>query len=229
MKGMVFMTKFVSYCRVSTQKQGRSGLGLEAQRESIGNYIACVGGTLALELIEIESGKRSDRPKLALALAACRLHGAALIVAKLDRLARSVSFVSNFLESGCEFVAVDFPAANKFMFHLLAAVGEYEAKLISDRTKAALAAAKRKGVVLGGDRGNILAIQPTGSHAGNAVRSAKAHQRAADLQPVIAEIKALGLTSLRQIAAGLNERGIPTPRGGTWSAVQVSRAMEHAL
>ncbi len=222
------MTKYVSYLRVSTQKQGRSGLGLEAQREALAQYIASVGGKLCAEFIEIESGTHKDRPKLAAALAACRVHNATFIVAKLDRLARSVSFVSNFLESGCEFVAVDFPQANRMMLQMLAVIGEYEARLISERTKAALAAAKRRNVTLGGDRGNILAIQQQGSRAGNAVRSAKARQRAADLLPVIDEIKGTGLVTLSQIAAGLNQRGIMTARGGSWSAIQVSRIMEHA-
>src|ERR1700722_14840044 len=151
------MTKYVAYLRVSTHKQGRSGLGLEAQRESVRHYIASVSGKLSAEFVEVESGKPKDRPKLALALASCRLHGATLIVAKLDRLARNVAFVSNFLESGSEFVAVDFPQANRMMIQMLAVIGEYEAKLISDRTKVALAAYKRrdKGNKLGGDRGNI--------------------------------------------------------------------------
>lgn len=224
------MTKFVSYLRVSTQKQGRSGLGLEAQRNAIAEYIASVGGKLVAEFVEVESGKRADnRPKLALALSACRLRGGAtLIVAKLDRLARNNAFVSRFLESGCEFVAADFPQANRMMLQLMSVIAEYEAKLISDRTRAALAAAKRRHVVLGGDRGNILDIQRKGSRAGNAVRSAEAQQRTADLQPIIAEVRSEGATSLRQIAEGLNQRGIATARGGEWSAVQVSRVLEYA-
>lgn len=226
------MMKFISYLRVSTKRQGLSGLGLDAQREAIARYIASVGGTLVAEFVEVESGKRSDnRPMLARALAACRLHGGGLIVGKLDRLSRSVSFVSNFLESGCEFTACDFPAANKFMLHLLAAVGEYEAKLISERTKVALEAAKRRGTKLGGyripskGRKSIEEIQRDGSRAGNAVRSAEARQRVADLLPIIAELQCDGVASLREIAAGLNQRGITTARGGQWSAVQVSRVI----
>jgi DNA invertase Pin-like site-specific DNA recombinase len=225
MKRTVYMTKFVAYLRVSTQKQGRSGLGLEAQRESVRHYVASVSGTLSAEYVEVESGKLKDRPKLALALAACRLHGATLIVAKLDRLARNVAFVSNFLESGAEFIAVDFPQANRMMIQMLAVIGEYEAKLISDRTTVALAAYKRRGGTLGGDRGNIQAIQRKGSRAGNAARTAIALQRANDLQPHIAELRSMGAVSLAQIAAGLNSRGIPTARGGEWSAVQVSRVV----
>jgi DNA invertase Pin-like site-specific DNA recombinase len=220
------MAKFVAYYRVSTQKQGRSGLGLEAQRESIVGYLRTIHGTLCAEFTEVESGKRKDRPELAAALALCRLQGATLIVAKLDRLARNVAFVSNLMESGCEFCAVDFPQANRFMVHLLAAVGEYEAKLISDRTKAALQSAKRRGVRLGGDRGNILDIQSKGSRVGNAVRTAKAQQRAGDLTPVIADIRANGAGSLRDIAAQLNARGIQTARGYGWTPTAVMRVLK---
>lgn len=220
------MTKFVAYYRVSTQKQGRSGLGLEAQRESIAGYLRTIEGTLSAEFTEVETGKRKDRPELAAALAQCRLQGATLIVAKLDRLARNVAFVSNLMESGCEFCAVDFPQANRFMVHLLAAVGEYEAKLISDRTKAALQSAKRRGMRLGGDRGNILAIQSKGSRMGNAVRTAKAQQRAGDLRPVIADIQSKGEGSLRNIAAQLNARGIQTARGCEWTPTAVMRVLK---
>ena len=220
------MTKFVAYYRVSTQKQGRSGLGLEAQRECIAGYLRTIKGTLCAEFTEVETGKRKDRPELAAALAQCRLQGATLIVAKLDRLARNVAFVSNLMESGCEFCAVDFPQANRFMVHLLAAVGEYEANLISDRTKAALQSAKRRGVRLGGDRGNILDIQTKGSRVGNAVRTAKAQQRAGDLKPVIADIQANGAGSLRDIAAQLNARGIQTARGCDWTPTAVMRVLK---
>jgi DNA invertase Pin-like site-specific DNA recombinase len=219
------MTKFVAYYRVSTQKQGRSGLGLEAQRDSIAEYLRSENGVLCAQFTEVESGKRKDRPQLAAALAQCRLQGATLIVAKLDRLARNVAFVSNLMESGCEFCAVDFPQANRFMIHLLAAVGEYEAKLISDRTKAALQSAKRRGVSLGGDRGNILHVQRNGSRVGNEVRSAKAQQRANDLRPVIAEIQANGAGSLREIATQLNAKGIQTARGCEWSPTAVMRVL----
>jgi DNA invertase Pin-like site-specific DNA recombinase len=219
------MAKFVAYYRVSTQKQGRSGLGLEAQQVLVAEYIRAIDGVLCAEFAEVESGKRKDRPQLSAALAQCRLQGATLIVAKLDRLARNVAFVSTLMESGCEFCAVDFPQANRFMIHLLAAVGEYEAKLISERTKAALQSAKRRGLILGGNRGNIFDIQPKGSHTGNAVRRATAQQRANDLRPVIAEIQAKGAGSLREIAAQLNARGIQTARGYRWSPTAVMRVL----
>jgi DNA invertase Pin-like site-specific DNA recombinase len=148
--------KFVAYYRVSTQRQGRSGLGLEAQQTAVRDFLNGGDWRLVAEVTEVESGKGSDRPKLAEALKLCRLHGATLVIAKLDRLARNVAFISNLMESGVEFHAVDFPQANRLTVHILAAVAEHEAKAISERTKAALAAAKRRGVKLGGYRGTMM-------------------------------------------------------------------------
>jgi DNA invertase Pin-like site-specific DNA recombinase len=191
-------------------------------------YLASVKGKLIAEFTEVEHGTRkgNHRPQLAAALAQCRIHGATLIIAKLDRLARNVAFTSNLMESSVEFVACDYPEANRLTIHIIAAMAEHEAEMISTRTKLALAAAKRKGTVLGGDRGNTHLIHKKGNRASAKVRSEQAQRRAADLLPVIEEIKAEGLTSLRQIAEGLNQRGIPTPRGGEWSAVQVSRVAQ---
>lgn len=141
------MTKYVSYLRVSTQKQGFSGLGLEAQREMIQKYLS---HTIPIaEFIEVESGRKKDRPKLKEALALCRKHGATLIVAKLDRLARNVAFLSSLLESDIDIVFCDYPAANKMVLHILSAISQYEAELISARTKAALAAKRKRGCKLG--------------------------------------------------------------------------------
>ena len=222
--------KFIAYYRVSTKRQGLSGLGLDAQRESVAAYLASVHGKLVAEFTEVEHGTRrgNHRPQLAAALAQCRVHGATLIIAKLDRLARNVAFVSNLMESNVEFTACDFPQANRLTVHILASVAEHEAEMISTRTKLALAAAKRKGVVLGGDRGNTHLIYRQGNRASAKVRSQNAQRRAADLLPVIADLREHGATSLRQIAAGLNERGILTARGGEWSAVQVARLTAHA-
>jgi DNA invertase Pin-like site-specific DNA recombinase len=217
--------QFVAYYRVSTERQGKSGLGLEGQQEAVRSYLNGGSWDLVAEVVEVESGKRNDRPKLAQALKLCRLHKATLVIAKLDRLARNVAFVSNLMESGVEFTAVDFPQANRLTVHILAAVAEHEAKAISLRTKAALAAAKARGVKLGGDRGNLTTDGAKGRSAGNQVRLEKAQRRATDLSGIIAEIRAAGATSLREIAAGLNERGIPTARDGAWSAVQVSRVL----
>jgi DNA invertase Pin-like site-specific DNA recombinase len=137
--------KAVAYYRVSTAKQGASGLGLEAQKESVRGYLKGGSWSIVDEVTEIESGKNNDRPALATALALCRVHGATLIIAKLDRLARNVHFVSGLMESGVEFTAVDFPQANKLTVHILAAVAEWEAAMISQRTKVALAAARARG------------------------------------------------------------------------------------
>lgn len=217
--------RFIAYYRVSTARQGRSGLGLDAQREAVRSYLNGGAWSLVAEVTEVESGKRNDRPKLAEALRLCRLHKATLIIAKLDRLARNVAFVSSLMESGVEFTAVDFPQANRLTVHILAAVAEHEAKAISDRTKSALAAAKARGVVLGGDRGNLAAVRERGLVESARVRQAKATGRAQDLGGIIAAIRAEGAVSLRDIAEGLNHRGIPTARGGAWAAVQVSRVL----
>jgi DNA invertase Pin-like site-specific DNA recombinase len=145
---------------------------------------------------------------------------------KLDRLARNVAFISNLMESGVEFTAVDLPQANRLTVHILAAVAEHEAKAISTRTKDALAAAKARGRQLGGDRGNLPAVAKDGAKASVAARIVKANNRASDLLPIIEELKASGAVSLRQIATGLNAKGIRTARGSAWSAVQVQRVLE---
>ncbi len=139
---MTTAPRFVAYHRVSTDKQGRSGLGLEAQRSAVEAHVAGARGTVTAAFIEVESGRRKDRPQLAAALAAARVHRAVLVIAKLDRLARNVHFVSGLMESGVEFVAADMPTVNRLTVHILAAVAEEEARMISARTKAALAAAK---------------------------------------------------------------------------------------
>jgi DNA invertase Pin-like site-specific DNA recombinase len=215
--------EFVAYYRVSTERQGKSGLGLEAQKEAVLSYLNGGHWKMIDEFVEVESGTRkgNHRPALALALALCRIHNATLIIAKLDRLSRNVNFISNLMEAGVEFTAVDFPQANRLTIHILAAVAEHEAVMISQRTKAALAAAKARGVVLGGDRGNIASESTKGNKASAAYRQAKARKRANDLKPVIHAIQSEGAESLRQIAAVLNARGIPAARGGMWQARQV--------
>jgi DNA invertase Pin-like site-specific DNA recombinase len=217
--------KFISYYRVSTQKQGKSGLGLEAQKDSVADYLNGGRWQLLAEFTEIESGKRNDRPQLAEALALCRIHNATLVVAKLDRLARNVAFISSLLEANVDFVAVDLPQANRLTIHILAAVAEAEAEAISTRTKLALAAAKRRGVKLGGDRGNIAAEGVKGRKASAAVRTANAQRRANDLLPVIQAIQAEGKVSLQAIADSLNEKGILTPRGAQFMPTSVARLL----
>jgi DNA invertase Pin-like site-specific DNA recombinase len=214
--------RFVAYYRVSTARQGRSGLGLAAQRTAVNDYLNGGRWKLSAEFTEVESGKRSDRPQLAKALSACRVHKATLVIAKLDRLARNVCFIANLMEAGVDFVAVDMPAANRLTVHVLAAMAEHEATAISARTKAALAAAKARGVRLGGDRGNLPAVAKKGAKASVAARQQQAMNRARDLAPVVEELRQEGRTSLRQIAAGLNEREISAPRGGIWQVGQVA-------
>lgn len=164
------------------------------------------------------------RPRLAEALALCRLHNAVLIIAKLDRLARNVAFVSRLMEEGVEFVACDFPEANRLTVHILAAVAEHEREMISVRTKAALAAAKARGQRLGNPRN--LKHHDEGRAKGCAVVRANAAERARDLLPTIEAAQSAGATSLRQLAVFLNGRGIPTARGGAWSANQVRRVLD---
>lgn len=229
--------KFVSYLRVSTQQQGRSGLGVEAQREAVSCYLNGGKWKLIEEVVEVESGKRSDnRPKLAEAMMLCRAHRATLLVAKLDRLARNVAFISALMESGVKFQAVDMPDANNFNVHIMAAVAEYEAKAISSRTKAALEAAKARGTPLGvhswkgkGRRWEVKKVASRGNAESAKVRARKADRFANDMNSFIWQATAKGALSLRQIAAELNERGLTTPRGGQWSAVQVQRVIERRV
>ena len=215
--------KFISYLRVSTAKQGASGLGLEAQREAITAYLNGGSWSLIGEHVEIESGKVANRPALQAALHACKLTGATLVIAKLDRLSRNVAFLANLMDSGVEFIATDNPTASRFTLHILAAVAEHEAAMISQRTKAALAAAKARGAVLGGYR--------AGAHVdheqGTAALVAQADGFAAQVGPMIQALRQDGL-SLRQIGAALTERGIRTARGGAWSADAVRAVLVRA-
>jgi DNA invertase Pin-like site-specific DNA recombinase len=205
----------VAYYRVSTQKQGRSGLGLEAQQRAVRDHLDRTSRKLIAELVEVESGKNPDRPKLAEALKLCRLTGSKLIVARLDRLARNVAFVSSLMEAGTDFEAVDFPQANRFTVHILAAVAEYEARLISERMRASLAAAKARGVKLGGR--TSTSGNPAGLAKARRLIAAKSAARIADLAPVIAEIRAAGFVSAASVARQLNARGIRAARAGRWT------------
>jgi DNA invertase Pin-like site-specific DNA recombinase len=216
--------RYVAYLRVSTEGQGRSGLGLEAQRAAVGAHAATAGGRIVSEFVEVESGRRKDRPQLAAALGGCRATRATLVIAKLDRLARNVAFVSNLMESGVEFVAADMPAVNRLTVHILAAVAEEEARMISARTRAALAAAKARGVRLGNPR--LLARDAEFSAKGNAVQVANARRRASSVLPYIEGARRAGARTLAEIADALMARGVPAPRGGDrWSAAQVRRTL----
>jgi DNA invertase Pin-like site-specific DNA recombinase len=220
--------KFVAYYRVSTQKQGISGLGLEAQQAAVENYLDGGKWTLVDHRIEIESGRKSDRPKLAEALKLCRKHKATLVIAKLDRLARNVAFIATLMESGVKFVAVDMPEANKLTVHIMAAMAEHEAEAISRRTKDALAAAKARGVKLGGLRVSIQRHAEI-SKIGREARSLKRIGWERKLRPVINEIRVSGAETLREIAEELNRRGEETARGRQWSATQVMRLLRNTI
>ncbi len=213
--------KFVAYYRVSTQQQGRSGLGLEAQRASVATYLNGGHWTLVAEFTEVETGKGSNalatRPQLRAALDACKRHKATLLVAKLDRLARNVHFLSGLMESGVDFVAVDLPQANKLTVHIIAAMAEYERDAISKRTKEALAAAKARGVKLG-------TAGPANLRRVNDQRHAYAGDHADRLRAVLGGLQARGL-SQRAIAAELNALGVQAPRGGTWHLPTVQRVL----
>jgi DNA invertase Pin-like site-specific DNA recombinase len=215
--------RFVAYYRVSTAKQGRSGLGLDAQKAAVLAYLNGGAWTLAAEFTEVESGKRADRPQLARALELCRLTGATLVIAKLDRLTRNVAFLANLMEAGVEFVACDNPHATKFTVHILAAVAEHEREQIAARTKAALAASKERGKVLGGYRGGPV---PEAS-AGAAGKRAKADAFASRLAPTLTEMRARGL-SLNAMADELAGKGIMTAKGGAWTATAVRRVLNRS-
>lgn len=221
--------KFIAYYRVSTERQGKSGLGLEAQQRAVKEFLNGGAWELAGEYTEIESGKRADRPELTRALAMCRATGATLIVAKLDRLSRSVSFISTLMDSGVEFRACDMPEASRVILHIMAAMAQHERELISARTKAALQSAKERGVKLGGDRGNLQHVNAIGRQRGLESRQEAARRRAADLAPIIAEIRATGVTSVKGLARELNARGIPATRGGQWQTTQVQALLALAV
>jgi DNA invertase Pin-like site-specific DNA recombinase len=220
--------KYIAYCRVSTQKQGRSGLGLEAQRETVRQFVASRGGRIiAPEYVEVETGKRDDRPELQKALKRCRATGATLVVAKLDRLSRNAAFLMTLRDSGAQFVAADLPEANTMTVGVMAVVAQHEREAISARTKAALAAARRRGVVLGGVRAGAANIRQHQS-AGVAAAKAAAHARLQDIADDLRALSAEGL-SLNAMARRLNDSDMRAPRGGSWTATSVSRALARLL
>jgi DNA invertase Pin-like site-specific DNA recombinase len=214
--------KFVAYYRVSTDKQGKSGLGLDAQRQAVENYLNGGNWKLISEFTEVESGKNSDRPQLRAAQAACKKHKAKLVIAKLDRLSRNVAFIANLLEAGTDFVAADNPHANKPMVQMMAVFAEMERDAISKRTKEALAAARARGVRLGNPRLAQARAEV------NAARQEAADSFAAGVLPIIKQIQKSGVSSLRGVAKALSARGVKTARGGEWTAVQVSDVLRRA-
>lgn len=216
---------FVSYYRVSTKRQGQSGLGLEAQKDTVQKFVSAARGHLIQEFTETESGRRNDRPELERALEACRIYRARLVIAKLDRLARNAAFLLNLRDAGVDFVCCDMPDANRLTVGILAMVAEDEADRISQRTRAALQAAKARGTVLGSAGKKNLSNRLLGSVNGVAVRKQKADQRAQDLAEILLPLRESGL-SLREIARDLNDKRVPTARGGRWSATQVHRLLQ---
>lgn len=222
-------SRFVAYYRVSTQRQGHSGLGLDAQRSAVAEHIRRERGRLIESFEEIESGRKEDRPQLQAAILKAKLTRSVLVIAKLDRLARNYHFLRQLQLAGVEFVCCDMPKANQLTIHILAAVAEHEAEMISSRTKAALAAAKARGVALGGNNRAIGSQAAVGAFKSAQVRSAKADMWAADMRLVIDNIRSGSSATLRAIAEELNAREYQTARGRRWTATQVKRVLERAV
>src|SRR6056297_1234555 len=209
--------KIVSYIRVSTDKQGRSGLGLEAQRAAIAAYAKTANAVTISEYQEVESGRNNARPELEKALRAARVHGAKVVIAKLDRLSRNAAFLLKLQDSGADFTACDMPDASPFTVGIMAVLAQQESKMISDRTRAAMQAAKARGQVFGNPNGaDALKRAGKGNEASRQAASANADTFAHDLSDVLEDIESSGITTLSGIANTLNQRGIRTARGGKW-------------
>jgi DNA invertase Pin-like site-specific DNA recombinase len=216
--------RLVAYIRVSTSQQGRSGLGIEAQRGALVRFVKAEGFEIAREFVEVETGKGSDaldrRPQLSAALAEARKLKCSVVVAKLDRLSRDVHFVSGLMAHRVPFVVAELgPDVDPFVLHLFAALAEKERAMISARTRSALEAAKARGVVLGGPKLHEARIK------GVATLKAEANRQAANVLPIIREAQKAGARTLREIAQSLNARGVLTPRGGQWYATSVKNAL----
>jgi DNA invertase Pin-like site-specific DNA recombinase len=209
--------KLVAYLRVSTARQGQSGLGLEAQAAAIKAYVSSVAGRVVETFTEIESGKSSNRPELAKALHLARVTGATLVIAKLDRLSRNAAFLLTLRDSGVRFVAADMPDANELTVGVMALIAQHEREAIAKRTREALQAAKARGTVLGNPNG-AAALRRAGKGNGAGVRAivANADAHAANLATVISAMRAEGIATLGGLASALNQRGMLTPRGGRW-------------
>ena len=219
--------RMIGYERVSTARQGASGLGIEAQRQAIDGFVAQRGGTLIARFTEVESGRNPDRPELKQALHLAKVTGATLVIAKLDRLSRNAAFLLTLRDSGVKFAAVDLPEANDLTVGIMALVAQQEREAISRRTKEALAVARSRGVKLGNPNG-AAALRRAGK-GGAPLRAAiarNADRHARDLAPVVEDIRAGGATSLRAIAAELNDRGMLTRRGGRWHVSTVTNLLD---
>lgn len=220
-----------AYIRVSTQRQGASGLGLDAQRMAVEAYCKQHGCEVIREFQEIESGRKNERAFLREAIAFAKRTRSVLLIAKLDRLARNVAFIANLMDSDVDFAACDVPEANRLLLHVMAAIAEHEARMISERTRGALAAAKARGTVLGATNERSQNLTPEamkrGRERGAQATKAKAEQYYADVLPTVAEMRRRGL-SLAKIAAELTSAGYVLRSGRPWNAVQVSRVLERA-
>lgn len=220
--------KYVAYYRVSTARQGRSGLGLEAQRAAVLGYLGGTSGRLLGEYTEVESGKRNDRPELQAAIHRAKLSGARLIIAKMDRLSRNAAFLLALRDSGVRFVAADLPNADETVVGIMAVIAEGERRAISERTRAALQVARKRlakdGLRLGNPNGaEALRKARKGNKAAVAEIVKGAGERAEEYREVLEDVRSQGISSLAGIAKELNAREIEAPRGGSWYPASVSR------
>lgn len=218
--------KYIGYVRVSTDRQGKSGLGLESQQESITSFVAGAGGELVKIYVEVESGKIDNRPVLLEAIRHSQLINGKLVIAKLDRLSRSLGFITDLQKNHVDFAVVDLPGADKFTIHLYGALAEKERSMISDRTKQALQAAKARGVKLGNKKGSGITpeIQQKGAISASTARIANADTFSQLVKPMIERLQGEG-NSLSAIARALNAADIPTARGKKWTATAVNNAL----
>ena len=220
------MKKIVCYLRVSTARQGSSGLGLDAQLQAVKQYASSMSASITATFTEVETGKLNARPELAKALHLAKVTGATLVITKLDRLSRNAAFLITLQDAGVKFVAADLPQANNLTIGIMSLVAQQEAEAISKRTKEALQAAKRRGKVLGNPNGAAALLKAAkGNTAALSVIKTKADLHAANLQPVIDSLKSEGIISLGGIAKAFNERGMLTPRGGIWHKTSVSNLL----
>ena len=219
--------KLVAYHRVSTAKQGSSGLGLEAQQASIEAYAARIGASLVSSFTEVESGKQNDRPQLQKALHHAKVTGSVLVIAKLDRLSRNAAFLLTLRDSGVRFVAADMPEANNITVGIMALVAQEEREAISRRTKEALQATKARGTRLGNPNGAAALLRAgKGNAAGVEAVKAKAQDYAQEMRPVVENLQAQGKTSLGALVEALNGGGYRTPRGGSWHKTSVRNLLD---